>query len=281
MIRRQYSSELEKWALEMFSSAAYLSVNKKLLQHYGPDIAVFLSNLIDKYKYFIDKELLQDGKWFFVIHERQIAQTGLTITKLRTCKTILKNDGVLETNLKGAPPKEWYRLHLDRLLREILLMINGKESLPLIVSDSYHSIKENKEEVIIPSKKPTIQERNKQYLPLAKYLANIILTKKNISFTTAQISSWANEIRQLSESNKIDIHRIKKALKWYKEQIGGEYIPVIESGYSFRVKFSKLENAMNRKTYKQNKFIIDDGIKYVMKADGEYYHCRTGKRYIP
>ena len=43
-------------ALELLSSDSYLVVNKKLIKEFGPNTALFVSNLIDKYKYFQDKQ---------------------------------------------------------------------------------------------------------------------------------------------------------------------------------------------------------------------------------
>ena len=36
------------------------------------------------------------------------------------------------------------------------------------------------------------------------------------------------------------------AMRWYEEHIGEPYVPVIESGTSFRKKFIKLEEAITR-----------------------------------
>jgi uncharacterized protein YdaU (DUF1376 family) len=135
-----------------------------------------------------------------------------------------------------------------------------------------------------------IKEKNKYYLPLAKYLSEIIKTKKNITNSPERIQSWANEIRILSEQNKVNIIRIKQALQWYKKNIGGEYVPVIESGSSLKDKFMKLEAAIERsklpkKKINSNKpaFIIDpDHGRYNLNdQDGRYYHCRTNELYIP
>lgn len=109
-------------------------------------------------------------------------------------------------------------------------------------------VDENKENNL-PIKKGTslpIKERNKQYLPLASKLASIIQTSKNIKINATKLSSWSNEIRKLVESDGIDLPRIVSAVDWYENNIGGEYIPVIESGGSLRTKFLRLEDAMKR-----------------------------------
>ncbi len=115
---------------------------------------------------------------------------------------------------------------------------------------SNNNIKNNKTNLIMgdknSNKKPSIKERNKKFLPLAEKLSNIIQTSKNIKHTSSQINIWADEIRKLHENNEISIQRIKTVLEWYGNNIGGEYIPVIESGASFRQKFIRLEGAMQR-----------------------------------
>jgi len=113
--------------------------------------------------------------------------------------------------------------------------------------------KDIEEDIIPPNKnvggesdKPSIETRNKIFLPLAKHLSKTIQKKKNITHTALQIKSWANEIRKLSEMNNIEIPRIKQVLGWYRDNIGGEYVPEVESGASLRNKFVRLEAAMTR-----------------------------------
>lgn len=113
---------------------------------------------------------------------------------------------------------------------------------------------------IYQNKKPTIAERNEKYLPLARQLSDIVSSTKNIKHTSMQLKSWANEIRRLDEDNGVSIARMKDALDWYAENVGGQYIPVIESGRSFREKFVKLEAAIDRQksrpqnTYQRTQF---------------------------
>lgn len=114
----------------------------------------------------------------------------------------------------------------------------------------------------IPTKEEitlTIKERNKLFRPIAHQLSFIIQEVKNIDHTTEQINQWTNEIRMLSEGNKISPHRIKAALDWYNKNIGGEFIPVIESGSALRAKFDKLENAIIRSERKPQSDLSKSG----------------------
>lgn len=104
-----------RFALEIFSSGSYITINKKLLTCFGPEIAIYISNLIDKYKYFIKHEKSKND-WFYLIHNQQMEQTGLTITRIRTCKKVLKEKHILRTKMKGFPPKEYFQINFSALL---------------------------------------------------------------------------------------------------------------------------------------------------------------------
>ena len=118
-MKRTRISISNEQALELFSSDSFLTVNKRLLSYYGPEVAVFLCNLIDKLRYFQQRNQLEDGEWFYLIHAHQIQQTGLTEHKLRRCKQILRDDEIIDTCMRGKPAKEKYRLLLPNLIKTL------------------------------------------------------------------------------------------------------------------------------------------------------------------
>lgn len=123
------------FALEILSSESYLVVNKKSIKQFGPDTAIFLSNLIDKYKYFQDKQILiEDG--FYITHKKLIEEYGFTDRGIRNCKTSLKTKGLIETKLIGIPPKEYYYINWEELIKSIDIELtqetikNGVRDIP-------------------------------------------------------------------------------------------------------------------------------------------------------
>jgi hypothetical protein len=129
------------------------------------------------------------------------------------------------------------------------------------------------------AKKNLKEERNKDYLQYSQKLSEIIRTNKNYKHTTSQIKSWSNDFRRLVEENDVAVERIEKALNWYEKNIGGEYIPVIESGKSFRDKFSKLESAMKRKpckNYQPEPSIVENGITFNLNRKWLYVNKEKG-----
>lgn len=103
-------------------------------------------------------------------------------------------------------------------------------------------------------KKDSPVDKNQKYVPLAVQLAQIIKEKKRFHIPNSQIDKWADEIRRLCKTSKINPLRIKRALNWYAKHIGEEFVPEIFAGGSLRKKFTNLENAMERSKnpYQQN-----------------------------
>lgn len=269
----------EDFALEMFSSKAYLAVNKKLIKKYGPEVAVYLSNLIDRYKYFLETDQLRDGVWFYSKNEQQMEATGLTESKLKKCKAILKEDKILVTRLFGIPGNMYYALNMNLLLRRIIPLSRGSRKSLNKPSDFQQNLLYNKIT-------QTGCDKISTYLPQAQRLSKIIQYKKNITHQLPQIKTWAKEITRLIRENKVTIERVDKALDWYEFNIGGEYVPVIESGSSFRTKFINLEAAIDRSKspYKSSnlpKFKYNDnGVKYYLNEKNGHYYTKSGRLFI-
>ena len=112
-------AESENLAMELFRSSAFLIVNKNLLQAWGPIRTIFLENLIDKYKYWKDRGMIQSDGSFFLTHEDQCSQTGLGEYQIRECKREFVNIGILKTQKKGVPAKEYYSIDFVKLYQNL------------------------------------------------------------------------------------------------------------------------------------------------------------------
>jgi len=119
---------------------------------------------------------------------------------------------------------------------------------PLKERDTQSPLEERSAQQKEKNTRPSLKERVSKYLPLAERLAEIIQSAKNVRITTRKLTSWADEIRKLVEYDGVGWDRVERALDWYAEHIGGEFVPVIESGKALRDKFLKLEGAMQRKS---------------------------------
>jgi len=253
-------------ALEIFSAESFLPINKKLLFNFGPELAVFISALVDQYRFIKKKQQLIQGDYFYFTTEMLTKHTGMTIYAIRKAKEFLLTNGIITIKKIGMPAKECFKLHLQTLMDisvycgdyfdtssgAYFVTSSGDE---IVTTEKFINnkflITRNKN--LNKTREKTSKKVGDEFVPLARFLSKIIRQTKNIEHSSTQIKSWANEFRILCEQNKVEIKRMKIALKWYKIHVGGQYIPVIESGASFREKFTKLENAMQREKQNQER----------------------------
>jgi len=95
--------------------------------------------------------------------------------------------------------------------------------------------------------KPTAADLNKRYLQFATQLSTIIKDNKNINHSSNALKAWSQQFRLLHTDDGVVPSRFQRALDWYATKAySDKYIPVIESGDSFRKKYLKLEAAMTR-----------------------------------
>jgi len=105
------------------------------------------------------------------------------------------------------------------------------------------------------------QRNKKLYLPIAKRLYQICYNKKRKLFRSKkQLMGWANSLRLMEETDKVSRREMNEALDWYDKNIGKPYVPEIDCGQSFRSKYGKLLNAIDRQTEEKKKPRIVDGI---------------------
>jgi hypothetical protein len=123
-----FNVEMNNALLDLYSSTAYLTLNKKLLSKLGPTKAVFISNLIDKYKLHRDKPECENG-WFYQTHAVQMETTGMAENAIRSCKGFFSKEGVLEIKKMGLPAQEYYRINIQQLHRMVRDPIKGLESM--------------------------------------------------------------------------------------------------------------------------------------------------------
>ena len=94
---------------------------------------------------------------------------------------------------------------------------------------------------------PKTEKKIDQCIPFARTLTRIVQSQINIDINTHKRRAWANEFRKLVyDTEKVGKDRVVVVLEWYRKNVGGEFVPVVQSGKSFREKFVKLEAAMER-----------------------------------
>ena len=272
---------LQKQTRDQLCGQAFLMVNKGLLAYFTAVPALILANLIEKQRYFSDHNP-RYGEWFFLSHEQQKKQLGITDWALVKIKKELVRNGVLHISRRGMPSREWYRI--DYLVLARLLSLAPMDSGVVAPMDSgghNNNISNKKENKYISptSKKSEPNNDDDEYLPICERLSAIIQTKKNIKHTPSQITGWIKPIQKLIKHHLTGGNlsarkvRVKRALHWYAQHIGEPYIPVIESGYSLLEKFTKLEDAIEREKKQQ----LSGANKIRASIEGKYSKIKTTK----
>lgn len=100
--------------LQLFSTSSFLSVNKALLPKFGPEPAIWLSFMIDRFLYLRQNDKIKDN-WFYFTHAEQTQNIGITEYGIKKCKTLFSNLGIIKTKYGGLPKKEWYSIDTNRL----------------------------------------------------------------------------------------------------------------------------------------------------------------------
>ncbi len=110
------ATENEKLLVQqILSGNSYLSVNKHLLANYEPNFVIWLTNLLDKWMYFQENNMLQEDGSFFLAYEEQKEQIYLSTHQLRQCKNKAIDLGIIVTEKRGIPPKEFYAFDFNEL----------------------------------------------------------------------------------------------------------------------------------------------------------------------
>jgi len=227
------------------------------------DAAILLSDLLNRDTYFEEHNPKYDG-WIYALSSEIEKTTVCSPHIQRKWFGVFAEIGLLQVERRSTPAKNYYKIdekalqalidarsaiitHLDVEYLKILICNN---CIPLYNNNKKNNNKEIDKSISVRPKingKSSLKENNNTiYFKLAKKLSKIIQKKKNITHTNTQIKAWSEDLRKLATVNKVNSARQKEILKWYKKAIGGKYIPVVESGKSFRDKFTKLEDAMNR-----------------------------------
>ncbi len=263
----------EEQALAQYSSESYFVLNKNLLRTFGPTKAIFLTNLIDKFLYFKQKGEAKDG-WFFQIHGHQMKQTGISEYGLRKCKSFFKIAGILATEKRGVPAKEWYKLYIHEIqsfVGQDLTKTIGQGVTKTIGQDPAKSAglyKNNKDKNNKINKKECESEKNLSYKKpshikkekkfpqnffvhkssrlLTEKILGILNTNNKIQYSQSEIKEFYISIENLRCVKKVSSARINTALDWYSNHVKERFTPAIHNGQDFYNKFTNIEDAMVR-----------------------------------
>lgn len=137
--------------------SAYWQVNKDLARKTSINCALLLSDLISKYSYFEEKEMLVEFEgdyYFFATAESIEEDTTLSYKVQKSTIEELKSHGLIKTKLMGVPAKTHFTICENNVLQMLQTSSSQKSKLDLTKSQNLYNNK-NKEN---KNKTTTIKE---------------------------------------------------------------------------------------------------------------------------
>ena len=133
---------------QLLSSSAFFVLNKQLAKQIGLKPSILLADLISKEEYFIANGMT-DG-WFFNTESNIQDDTTLTPFQQRNSLKVLKEKGLIETQRRGIPAKQYFKINEQQVIN----FLNNLSEIKLTTINNNKEIKiKNKY-----FKKPSVSE---------------------------------------------------------------------------------------------------------------------------
>jgi len=233
----------------------------------GVKETVFLCQLV----YWDGKQADTSG-WIYKTQEEWEDETGLSAKEQRTARINLKASGLLEEREERLRHRMFYKVNFDKLNEawETTRQDGEFPKLPTGTSGSDEGasrLTETTSETTTtkspppsggdgllfqldqePEKKPEPKPKKEEpkawdaeVVELSNTLTEIVCAQKKVQFSPSKVRATRDSIDKLHRIDGIEYSRIRLALDWYRKNVGGQYVVVIESGASLREKFLRLE----------------------------------------
>ena len=119
----------------LLSSSAFLVLNKQLAKQIGLKPSILLADLISKEEYFIANGMT-DG-WFFNTESNIQDDTTLTPFQQRNSLKVLKEKGLIETQRRGIPAKQYFKINEQQVIH----FLNNLSQIKLTTINNNKEIK--------------------------------------------------------------------------------------------------------------------------------------------
>lgn len=112
---------VDEMANDLFSTSAFWILNKKLVRAVGPNAALYLVHLVDWHKHLKNMgKLIGTNDWFYSTYETTQEHTGINTHTQRLSIKVLVDLGVLQTEQKGCPSKQWLKLNINASIMQTI-----------------------------------------------------------------------------------------------------------------------------------------------------------------
>ena len=197
----------------LLSSSAFLVLNKQLAKQIGLKPSILLADLISKEEYFIANGMT-DG-WFFNTESNIQDDTTLTPFQQRKSLKVLKEKGLIETQRRGIPAKQYFKINEQQVIH----FLNNLSEIKLTTINNNKEIKiKNKY-----FKKPSVSEiefysKQKEYKIDAEAFYDFYQSK-NWMVGKNKMKDWKAAVRtwQRRETKKPTMSKLDSQISAWQE----------------------------------------------------------------
>ena len=197
----------------LLSSSAFLVLNKQLAKQIGLKPSILLADLISKEEYFIANGMT-DG-WFFNTESNIQNDTTLTPFQQRKSLKVLKEKGLIETQRRGIPAKQYFKINEQQVIK----FLNNLSEIKLTTINNNKEIKiKNKY-----FKKPSVSEiefysKQKEYKIDAEAFYDFYQSK-NWMVGKNKMKDWKAAVRtwQRRETKKPTMSKLDSQISAWQE----------------------------------------------------------------
>ena len=100
----------------VLSQSAHWNINKKLNREIGIVPCLLLSDLISKFEYFENRNMLDKDGGFFNIKDNIEEDTGLSAHDQRKALKVLEDKNLIKVKRVGIPSKFHYYINFDNII---------------------------------------------------------------------------------------------------------------------------------------------------------------------
>lgn len=268
--------EAIEWARRLDPKEAFCAIPYTFLQFLRPTAALMLAHIINFWRMGLKgnrERERHDRRWVQFPEASIHKYLNYTPKMTRLCLTQLKKIGVVHISKMGNPAKRWMSPDLPTLQHRIdsVQGPNSQDAQKGKLQDAQKGVtkscaqkgvtlsirmkKEDKEHC----RDCVATEWGEIGLQLGK-----AMKQAGVVMKTAKPGAWGNPIRLLHTEDGVPLKAIMMVLNWYCTimqhegdlgVVGGNpnFLPVVESGQSFRNKFDKLEMARKKHEMKHGK----------------------------
>ena len=169
-------NESNEQQIIQFFTDPHFRINKILMKNIGVTNAIWISSMLSKYKYFRDKNMLDDEGYFYNLQSEIEKDIGFSRSTQNRIIKFLIDIKILDVKRKDIPAKNYYKINISELSR-----YSKREHLDAPIKGNINNNNKKLEKSSFTNLRKLVKERDLESLPLLdlpKEISNNTIKRK-------------------------------------------------------------------------------------------------------